>query len=113
MDFPISLAIVLACFISLYETINSGVHVYFDAAVMLTFFLLIGRYLDHRTRAIARSAAQELAALENDYDSARSEGQLTVWRWLGFGFSLLDRTESRWERLAILGDGVNFWMFTR
>ncbi len=64
MDFPISLAIVLACFISLYETINSGVHVYFDAAVMLTFFLLIGRYLDHRTRAIARSAAQELAALE-------------------------------------------------
>ena len=56
---------------------------------------------------------QELAALENDYDSARSGGQLTVWRWLGFGFSLLDRTESRWERLAILGNGVNFWMFTR
>lgn len=56
---------------------------------------------------------QELAALENDYDSARSGGQLTVWRWLGFGFSLLDRTESRWERLAIMGDGVNFWMFTR
>ncbi|SEC75060.1 Cu2+-exporting ATPase [Rhodobacter sp. 24-YEA-8] len=64
MDFPISLAIVLACFISIFETINSGPHAYFDAAVMLTFFLLIGRYLDHRTRAIARSAAQELAALE-------------------------------------------------
>ena len=31
---------------------------------MLTFFLLGGRYLDHRTRAAARSAAQELAALE-------------------------------------------------
>jgi Cu2+-exporting ATPase len=31
---------------------------------MLTFFLLGGRYLDHRTRAVARSAAQELAALE-------------------------------------------------
>ncbi|VDC25208.1 heavy metal translocating P-type ATPase [Pseudogemmobacter humi] len=64
MDFPISLAIVLACGISIFETINSGPHAYFDAAVMLTFFLLIGRYLDHRTRAIARSAAQELAALE-------------------------------------------------
>ncbi|MCT4684870.1 MAG: heavy metal translocating P-type ATPase, partial [Roseicyclus sp.] len=37
---------------------------YFDAAVMLCFFLLGGRYLDHRTRASARSAAQELAALE-------------------------------------------------
>lgn len=64
MDFPISLAIVLASSLSLYETFNGGHHAYFDAAVMLTFFLLAGRYLDHRTRAAARSAAQELAALE-------------------------------------------------
>ncbi|MDN5788965.1 heavy metal translocating P-type ATPase [Pseudorhodobacter sp.] len=64
MDVPISLAIILASSISLYETLHSGVHAYFDAAVMLTFFLLAGRYLDHRTRAVARSAAQELAALE-------------------------------------------------
>jgi len=64
MDFPISLAIVLASSISVYETFHSGHHAYFDAAVMLTFFLLGGRYLDHRTRAAARSAAQELAALE-------------------------------------------------
>lgn len=64
MDFPISLAIILATSISLYETFNSGHHAYFDAAVMLTFFLLAGRYLDFRTRAVARSAAQELAALE-------------------------------------------------
>lgn len=64
MDFPISLAIVLATGMSLYETLNGGHHAYFDAAVMLTFFLLAGRYLDFRTRAVARSAAQELAALE-------------------------------------------------
>ena len=64
MDFPISLALVLASGISIYETWMSGRHAYFDAAVMLTFFLLVGRYLDHRTRAVARSAAQELAALE-------------------------------------------------
>ncbi|MDX5357533.1 MAG: cadmium-translocating P-type ATPase [Rhodobacterales bacterium] len=64
MDFPISLALVLASGISIYETWHSGRHAYFDAAVMLTFFLLVGRYLDHRTRAVARSAAQELAALE-------------------------------------------------
>lgn len=55
----------------------------------------------------------ELAALENDYDSNRKGGQLTVWRWIGFGFSLLDRSESRWERLAIMGDGVHYWFFTR
>ena len=64
MDFPISLALVLASSISVYEAWHSGHHAYFDAAVMLTFFLLAGRYLDHRTRAVARSAAQELAALE-------------------------------------------------
>mgnify|MGYP001549429084 CR=1 FL=1 len=64
MDVPISLAIGLAVGTSLYETIHSGHHAYFDAAIMLCFFLLAGRYLDHRTRASARSAAQELAALE-------------------------------------------------
>ncbi len=64
MDVPISLALILASSISLYETWAGGHHAYFDAAVMLSFFLLAGRYLDHRTRAIARSAAQELAALE-------------------------------------------------
>ncbi|KPQ07787.1 MAG: Cu2+ exporting ATPase CopB [Rhodobacteraceae bacterium HLUCCA12] len=64
MDVPISLAILLASAISVYETFQSGHHAYFDAAVMLTFFLLAGRYLDFRTRAAARSAAQELAALE-------------------------------------------------
>jgi Cu2+-exporting ATPase len=64
MDVPISLALILASSISVYETAMSGEHAYFDAAVMLAFFLLLGRYLDHRTRAVARSAAEELAALE-------------------------------------------------
>ncbi|RKT28041.1 Cu2+-exporting ATPase [Roseovarius halotolerans] len=64
MDVPITLAIVLAVVTSLWETALSGAHAYFDAALALTFFLLAGRYLDHRTRAIARSAAEELTALE-------------------------------------------------
>ncbi|WP_078570008.1 cation-translocating P-type ATPase [Thioclava sp. F36-7] len=64
MDVPISLAILLALGISLFETMHSGAHAYFEAATMLTFFLLVGRYLDYRTRAVARSAAEELAALE-------------------------------------------------
>ncbi|MFW2588970.1 heavy metal translocating P-type ATPase [Sagittula sp. SSi028] len=64
MDVPISLAIVLAIVTSVWETALSGEHAYFDAAIALTFFLLTGRYLDHRTRSIARSAAEELAALE-------------------------------------------------
>lgn len=64
MDVPITLAILLAVVTSLWETSLSGEHAYFDAALALTFFLLAGRYLDHRTRSIARSAAEELAALE-------------------------------------------------
>lgn len=64
MDVPISLAIILAAGMSLFETAYSGKHAYFDAALSLTFFLLAGRYLDQRTRTIARSAATELAALE-------------------------------------------------
>lgn len=65
MDVPISLAILLAGGMSLYEALNGGAHAYFDAALSLTFFLLIGRYLEHRTRAASRSAAQDLAALED------------------------------------------------
>ena len=64
MDVPISLAILLALVTSLWETSLSGEHAYFDAAIALTFFLLTGRYLDHRTRSVASSAAEELAALE-------------------------------------------------
>ena len=64
MDVPITLAIVLAIVTSLWETTLSGEYAYFDAALALVFFLLAGRYLDHRTRAVARSAAGELTALE-------------------------------------------------
>ncbi|MEM7267762.1 MAG: heavy metal translocating P-type ATPase [Pseudomonadota bacterium] len=64
MDVPISLAILLASGMSLYETLNSGAHAYFDAALSLTFFLLIGRVLEHQTKAAARSAAEDLTALE-------------------------------------------------
>lgn len=64
MDVPIVLAVLLALATSLWETALSGAHAYFDAALTLTFFLLAGRYLDYRTRAAARSAAEELTALE-------------------------------------------------
>ena len=63
MDVPISLAVLLAAGTSLYETLNHGADAYFDAAVTLLFFLLIGRFLDHRLRERARSAVAELMAL--------------------------------------------------
>ena len=63
MDVPISLAVCMAAGTSLVETIHGGEQAYFDAAISLIFFLLIGRYLDHRSRASARSAAAELTAM--------------------------------------------------
>jgi len=63
MDVPISIGIVLACAMSLFETARGGEHAYFDSAVMLLFFLLVGRYLDRRARGRARSAAERLLAL--------------------------------------------------
>ena len=78
MDVPISLALILASGISVFETMKSGEHAYFDAAVMLAFFLLAGRYLDHRTRAVARSAAEELAALEVPRATRVADGAETV-----------------------------------
>jgi len=63
MDVPISLAVSLAAGMSLFETLRGAGQVYFDAAVMLLFFLLIGRYLDLRVRGRARSAVENLMAL--------------------------------------------------
>ncbi len=64
MDVPISLGVLLATAMSLFETAASGAHAYFDSAVTLLFFLLIGRYLDRRARGRARGAAELLAALD-------------------------------------------------
>ncbi|MCB1460179.1 MAG: cadmium-translocating P-type ATPase [Nitratireductor sp.] len=63
MDVPISLAVILAAAMSLYETVNHGENAYFDASVSLLFFLLIGRTLDHVMRERARSAVLSLARM--------------------------------------------------
>jgi Cu2+-exporting ATPase len=63
MDVPISLGVLLATGMSLYESFIGGGQAYFDAAVSLLFFLLIGRVLDHMMRSRARQAAGRLAQL--------------------------------------------------
>lgn len=73
MDVPISLAIVLAAGMSLVQTINGAQHAYFDAAVTLLFFLLVGRYLDHRARGHMRRAAERLLALGREPATAIGE----------------------------------------
>lgn len=63
MDVPISLGVVLALAMSVYETLTHAVHAYFDSAIMLLTFLLLGRYLDAAMRRKTRAVAANLAAL--------------------------------------------------
>lgn len=63
MDVPISLAVTLASTMSVVQTIQHAEHAFFDSAVMLLFFLLIGRYLDFKARGKARSAARDLLSM--------------------------------------------------
>jgi len=63
MNVPISLGVILALGMSIVETANHAEHAYFDSALMLLFFLLVGRALDHAMRRKTRAVAGNLAAL--------------------------------------------------
>jgi Cu2+-exporting ATPase len=67
MDVPISLGVLLALGISVVETASHAKHAYFDSAMMLLFFLLCGRALDHAMRRKTRAAAGNLAALKTEF----------------------------------------------
>ena len=66
MDVPISIGVILALALSVYETWHHAEHAYFDASVMLLTFLLAGRYLDHSMRRRTSAIATNLAALRAD-----------------------------------------------
>src|SRR6516164_5322271 len=67
MDVPITVGVILALGLSLYETATHAVHAYFDSAIMLVFFLLCGRYLDRSTRQKTRQFAGNLASSKAEF----------------------------------------------
>ena len=66
MNVPISLGVILALGMSVVETAHHAEHAYYDSALMLLFFLLIGRTLDHAMRRKTRAIAGNLAALKGE-----------------------------------------------
>lgn len=60
MDVPIALAIITTLLASFYELGQQSEHVYFDAAISLIFFLLIGRVLEQGMRKRSSSASDNL-----------------------------------------------------
>lgn len=74
MDVPIAIGVTITAAISLYETMAGGAHAWFEAALMLLFFLLAGRTLDALMRrrvgdgvaALARQSAAGALVLEAD-----------------------------------------------
>lgn len=80
MDVPISIGVVMACAISLYETITWGPHAYFDGAVSLLFFLLAGRALDAMMRARAQDGVAALLRQTPAGATVIGKDGTTAWR---------------------------------
>ncbi len=78
MDLAISIAIFLACVVSTLEAFRSAAHVYFDSAVMLIFFLLIGRYLDLKARKKAFAIAAEFNLLNAGFGRVENGDKVKI-----------------------------------
>ncbi|MBY6262949.1 cadmium-translocating P-type ATPase [Azospirillum sp. 412522] len=110
MDVPITIGVLLATGMSLFETIHSGEHAYFDGGVMLLFFLLVGRYLDQRARGRARSAAEQLLGLRaNAVTILNADGTSAVVapEQIGVGTTILVAAGERIPVDGRVADGVS------
>ncbi|MHA1524446.1 MAG: copper-translocating P-type ATPase, partial [Alphaproteobacteria bacterium] len=74
MDVPISLAVILATLMSVFQMLKGSEQVYFDAAITLMFFLLIGRWLDQRLRIRAQGEASNLLSLQSGLATLIGQG---------------------------------------
>lgn len=64
MDVPISIAIIITFFASLYATLTHTGETYYDSVSMLIFFLLAGKYVEHNARVKAANLANDLVVVE-------------------------------------------------
>jgi Cu2+-exporting ATPase len=78
MDVPITIGVTLALVMSVVETANHAREAYYDSAIMLLFFLLVGRTLDHAMRRKTRAVAGNLAALKAETAHRLDPGEMVT-----------------------------------
>ena len=64
MDVPVSVALMVTFFASLYATVTGQGETYYDSVSMFIFFLLAGRYIEHNARLKAATMANDLVVVE-------------------------------------------------
>ena len=64
MDVPVSVALIVTFFASLYATVTGIGQTYYDSVSMFIFFLLAGRYIEHNARLKAATMANDLVVIE-------------------------------------------------
>lgn len=88
MDVPVSIALLLAFFASLYATLSRSGDVYFDSISMFIFFLLLGRFLEQRIRFknfLSSHGLQQLIPLTANKVSGSGERQAVPLASLAVG----------------------------
>ena len=109
MEVPISLAVVLAAGMSLLGAIRGDMHVWFDSAITLLFFLLVGRYLDRRARGKARAAAERVLTLQDTTVTVLEKGGPRVVRpdQVQAGMTVLVAAGQRFGVDGLVTDGIS------
>jgi len=64
MDVPVSVALIVTFFASMYATVTGQGETYYDSVSMFIFFLLAGRYIEHNARLKAATMANDLVVIE-------------------------------------------------
>ncbi len=78
MDVLVALSVGLAYGTSVVETLRGGPVVYFDAAVMFVFFLLVARYIESSGRIRAQAAISRAQSLPATVTRISAEGPVEV-----------------------------------
>ena len=109
MDVPISIGVVVATCLSLYETAVEGSHAWFDGALMLLTFLLAGRVLDAMMRDRARAGVDAL--LKQAASGATVVERGGVLRWVKAEDLERMETETYVEPDPVMQDEAAFDIF--